>query len=336
MPSEILLALLTSSIGVSELISNLRSVASDKRTDRLEQARQHYLENVGDTPTPFEQKRQGLLSKLMGLQADVILSISDTNLLIRTSGLLVEQIVGTYEAKTDIELSFVELAIGRIEGTLRKYRQWQQRRILARWLAVGVSILALFGLGGVIYWSTQTNGPKVTDVLPLIQIPLPVLVWSGIGSFTAILYRFNKSGDVELQDPLRWLFTRPITGVVMGVVSYLIMKVGLLSITGSEDIDLAGSEIFWIVAFISGFSDRFVDSFLKTLVGQFGGDKDSELVSAEGVNSVFYPPSIASGLQSLVEDNFLPKPRSEPDTPLSSVTTVSDEGESEGADAPVS
>src|SRR5260370_3473123 len=37
----------------------------------------------------------------------------------------------------------------------------------------------------------------------------------------------------------------------------------------------------WLVAFLAGFSDRFSDGLLKSLVGRFGGDKTADLVAIQ-------------------------------------------------------
>jgi hypothetical protein len=111
------------------------------------------------------------------------------------------------------------------------------------------------------------------------MIPLPVLIWSGIGSFAAILYRFNSSGDVELQDPLRWLFTRPLTGIVMGTITYFVLRIGLMSVESPNVDTLSSSELLWLVAFLSGFSDRFSDTLLRALIGRFSGEKLDSLVT---------------------------------------------------------
>jgi hypothetical protein len=125
-----------------------------------------------------------------------------------------------------------------------------------------------------------------------MQLPLPILLWSAIGSFTAILYRFNSSGDIELRDPLRWLFTRPLTGIVMGTMAYLAMKIGMLAAVPDKASSLGSLELMWVVAFLGGFSDRFADTLLRSLVGRFGGDGKADLVSLDDLSSSLNLPSI--------------------------------------------
>jgi len=120
----------------------------------------------------------------------------------------------------------------------------------------------------------------------VIRIPMPIIIWSCIGSLGAMLYRFNDSADAELADPLRWSFTRPLTGVLMGIIAYMVFKIGLLVLQpgtapGTPGGVGASQELLWLAAFLAGFSDRFADSVLRSLAGRLGGEKHAELQSAE-------------------------------------------------------
>ncbi len=268
---------------------------------RLDEARQAYRQGTSDPAAPLEQQRQRLLIELSNLQTEVMLTVSDNALLLRMLLLIVEQMTDTYWAETEQDLKFVELGMGRVRGALAQVRRVERNRILARSLAVVISLLAVVGIALLIWWGSRPGGPSVDYVLPIIQVPLPVLVWSMIGSFTAILYRFNKSGDADLQDPMRWLFSRPLTGIMMGTVSYFILKVGFLSLSIDQSVNLGSLEVMWLVAFITGFSDRLADSALKLMAGRFGYSGDqAELVSLDRAPSTLPAPS-AQGIQSLAE-----------------------------------
>jgi hypothetical protein len=116
-----------------------------------------------------------------------------------------------------------------------------------------------------------------------------------MGSFASLLYRFNTSSDSELQDPLRWLITRPLIGIIIGSITYVMIQAGFLSIAReSSTIKIDESGFVWLTAFIAGFSDKFSEGLLKTLVGRLGGDKDSSLVTAT-------PPTLGINLMELLQ-----------------------------------
>jgi hypothetical protein len=261
---------------------------------KLANAKKEYQETPKDLGSPIEKQREKLLEILSKLQTQVMIYISSQTVLLKLLPLILSKTAEVYEAQTEQDLKLIELSLGQITGAVKQYQNLANRRVIARWLAVLVSILALIGLGGLLFWGSLSGGPSVDTILPIIQVPLPVLLWSGVGSFAAILYRFNNSGDIELQDPLRWLFTRPLTGIVMGIVAYFIVLIGLLSIDSKNIPSIGTKEMLWLVAFISGFSDRFADGLLKLLVGRFGGNSDSQLIT-------FDEMPVSANLSSLVE-----------------------------------
>ena len=287
---------ITTATLASLVFEKLGEQAGEKIAERFFQAKERYKEKDKDLGSPFELRRKALIDKLTLLQSDVILS-QNQELISKLLPRLLELLIEVYEANLEQDLKFIELSFGRIKGALSLNRKSQQRRALARSLAIFVPLFALGLLGSLVYWSTLPNGPSEDYVIPIIQVPLPILVWSAIGSFAAILYRFNQSGDAELQDPLRWLFTRPLTGIVMGVIAYFVLKVGLLSFS-SEDIEYGKLEILWLVAFIGGFSDRFADTILRALIGRFGGNSDADILNFEDIPT----SNISSSLQSIVEN----------------------------------
>ena len=273
MESLIVSAFLSSALPFStEVVKNLLA--------RLSEAKEDYRETIKvEDNSPLEKRRQFVLENLTSLQTEIITSQNE-KIIQKVLPSFVSFLISAYEARSEQELRLIELSLDNIGGALRLDKKAKVRRSNARTLAIVVSLFALGFLGALIGWGARPGGPSSDYVLPIIEVPLPILIWSTIGSFTAIIYRFNKSGDIELQDPLRWLFTRPLTGIVMGVIVYFSVKIGLLStITSTENIEYGELEILWLIAFIGGFSDKFADTVLRALVGQLGGDGDSEVLS---------------------------------------------------------
>jgi H+/gluconate symporter-like permease len=141
------------------------------------------------------------------------------------------------------------------------------------WLFVAVILLYVAIIVAIIFY--EWNSPKFLMV-PMIGIPVSVVIWSLLGSLAAILYRFyNYSRIRKLYKESTWLIARPLTGVIMGMLSYLIIVAGLFifgtaSQASNEASHLEASNetsqitshlhdaFFWVVAFISGLSIDFI------------------------------------------------------------------------------
>ena len=106
---------------------------------------------------------------------------------------------------------------------------------------------------------------------------------------------------------MRVLLTRPLMGVALGSFSYLVVRLGFL--TMSEPGSVPGAvaamaahlppngrvvHVMIVVAFIVGFSDRLSERVLKTLVGRFGGDRTGELVSLERLSPGVNPSALTA------------------------------------------
>jgi hypothetical protein len=64
----------------------------------------------------------------------------------------------------------------------------------------------------------------------------------------------------------------------MGTITFLVIKAGLLAITPQSGAALSTpgttpNELMWLVAFLAGFSDRFSDGLLNTLMGNIAKAK---------------------------------------------------------------
>lgn len=114
--------------------------------------------------------------------------------------------------------------------------------------------------------------------LPLIGIPWPVIVWSLIGSFAAMIHRFNRMPIYDFGDAVKWLLTRPVQGAVLGSAFYLVLMAGLFLLTGGATKDPSGvskikDEVVLVLSFLVGFSDKFADSVFNTLVETYSREK---------------------------------------------------------------
>jgi hypothetical protein len=140
------------------------------------------------------------------------LCIGDPDLQQKIWCLLIEQSIGVYEATTKRELDIVCANTEQIETTLDSYERGLRYRAKVSLFAVATSLASLIGIAAFVYLAYVRNMNGNLS-LPILGVPTCVLLWSAVGSFAAILYRFSNAGDRALEDPLRWLFARPIMGV---------------------------------------------------------------------------------------------------------------------------
>jgi hypothetical protein len=252
--------------------------------ERVSRAHEKYEQTSSKADDPVEARRDEIIREISKLRNRVALCVSDPELQQKIWCLLMEQTAEAYEAVSERSLDLVKDTAAQIESVLDSYEHAVHYRRRARWIAVVVSLVSLGAIGWFLYFA-QTKGMTGEAAIPILGVPSCVLLWSVIGSFASIVYRFTNAGDRELEDPLRWLFSRPLTGIIMGAITFLVIKAGLMTmapVPGSSSTGKLGTnEVMWLVAFLAGFSDRFSDGLLKSLVGRFGGDKTADLVAIQ-------------------------------------------------------
>ena len=252
--------------------------------------------------------RQARIDQLRELQGEFLTSPADPVLVATYAPKFVQYDDDVYAARSERELVLMGLQIDQLRCAWEQFRQMLHRRDRARRLAV-VLLLLVFGSLAAITVFDERFAIDATREVRVLHVPVYVVVWSMIGSVCSLLYRFNRSTDVEMDDPMRMLLTRPLMGVVLGSFSYLLVQFGFLTLSspGSAPGDPApmalqlaqnqrAVHLMTVVAFIVGFSDRLSEAILRALVGRFGGDKSGELVSADGTS----PPANPSALTSIL------------------------------------
>ena len=161
-----------------------------------------------------------------------------------------------------------------IEGLIKRDRNSQNLTAATVILYICVAIgLIIFS---IIQWGNQfTFGqiPLSQLRVPMLGIPWPVLIWSLIGSFASMIYRFNAKPIYDFTDAIKWMITRPVQGIVLGSTLYLILVSGLFILTAGKTDNTAGlistDEVVLVLCFLIGFSDRFADNIFNTLVQRY-------------------------------------------------------------------
>lgn len=176
--------------------------------------------------------------------------------------------------RAQLELKLIHVAIGtEVERQSTERRlHWVVPVIVGVYIALIVAVVVLFGRR----WT-------VASEIPVVGVPWSVVLWAAIGSLAAILYRFYTHRPSRLSEEIRWLFARPIIGIIMGAVVYLAVMSGLFIFGGSTvaDVSLGTSRapLWWLVAFLAGFSDKFFEMIIRAVGERFTpqGQGDSSI-----------------------------------------------------------
>lgn len=129
-------------------------------------------------------------------------------------------------------------------------------------------IAALVGVASAAGLFTITNaGVEELNQRLVVGVPLPVWVWSVVGSLTSMLLRAGQFPFLDFSEAIRWLLFRPVVGIVMGVLTYLIVVAGLLVFGGVRETQTP--QLIWVIAFVGSFSDTLSINLLQGILGQF-------------------------------------------------------------------
>jgi uncharacterized membrane protein len=166
---------------------------------------------------------------------------------------------------SDVEtyLTALEEIINRQEGERTEQRYWQNAALV---------VMCLY-ITGLVTSVIILRGEQASTLTPIFNVPLAVVIWGAAGSLAAILYRFyTEQGRIRFAFEFRWLIARPIIGIIMGAVVYLALVSGLVLLgatNGSgETSQVARIEVYSVIAFLAGFSDKFYLGVIDLLVAR--------------------------------------------------------------------
>jgi hypothetical protein len=132
---------------------------------------------------------------------------------------------------------------------------------------------------GYINWTTNAED---WNKMPVLGIPQPVWIWAIIGSLTSMLLRSGQNPFSDFNEALRWLLFRPIVGVIMGVMTYLMLTTGLIVFVGpTEAATPQTPQLIWVIAFLGSFSDTLSINLLESILGKFP-TKEEKKIETEG------------------------------------------------------
>lgn len=132
----------------------------------------------------------------------------------------------------------------------------------------GITLAIVFGKD---LWTSNFS-------IPWLGIPISIVFWSAIGSLANMLYKYYKRQNLgDIQQELRWVWARPLLGIIMGAITYLVVVSGLILVGAAtpQNVSLEiKPEILWLFAFLGSFSDKVFEGVIEK-VGLIAVDKQA-------------------------------------------------------------
>jgi hypothetical protein len=97
------------------------------------------------------------------------------------------------------------------------------------------------------------------------------MVWGGlggvIGAWLSLIRHISKDQDFDRQHTM-WYINSPVMGIGVGAVIYLILRAGLLSITGPNQ-DITSPLIIYLLAWLAGYQQNVFTGIVKRMLKVF-------------------------------------------------------------------
>jgi len=182
----------------------------------------------------------------------------------QSNSLLKEAEDAINQARTISEVAYAEEHI-KIASSLGNAVNKDSRVVLIYTAFIIMSMVIL----GIVTWG-KWNEIAFSNLV--FGVPLGIIIWSAIGGFASVPYRYVFQQQ-EFQEPtVKWLFIRPIMGVILGTVAYFAFSLSLFALdNGNLDVTKLTenrSVIFLMLAFFAGFSDKFAVFILQSVIGR--------------------------------------------------------------------
>jgi hypothetical protein len=141
-------------------------------------------------------------------------------------------------------------------------------------LLIGVLVCGAITLGAV-RLSLEAIGSKLAAPGTIGAL----FVFAGMGSITSVLSRLDKldfQEEVNRKYVIASGLARPLVAFFFACVVYIALENRLITLGGLSDTPERKEAMFWIAAFLCGFSERFAEDLLQRVIPRGGSDKDNK------------------------------------------------------------
>lgn len=118
-------------------------------------------------------------------------------------------------------------------------------------------------------------------IIPVLGIPLPILIWSAIGSLCSLLFRYYKRERTSAFIPeIKLTIGRFWIGIVGGIIFYFAVRSGLFELSNQVvDLNKASSgqqQVLWALVWLISFSDFLFERVIARISGNIVGEENGE------------------------------------------------------------
>lgn len=117
-------------------------------------------------------------------------------------------------------------------------------------------------------------------VVPLLDVPISVIFWSGLGGVSAMIYRYYKRQQISsVTMETRLLVARPIIGAMVGMLVYKVRS--MLLVLSGQDVNVGSQysiqhDVFLALIWLVSFSDYLFEQVIVKLAGNLTGQDTQE------------------------------------------------------------
>ncbi len=139
-------------------------------------------------------------------------------------------------------------------------------------------VWALVSFGIMFVWMRQLGDAVFLENNSDFVYFMGCMMWGGIGGVIGALISLVKHIAIEQdfdRQHVMWYISSPIVGYGVGAVIFLILRAGLLSLTGPEQ-GITSPFVMYVIAWLSGYQQNVFTDILKRILKIFKVDSNDQ------------------------------------------------------------
>jgi hypothetical protein len=124
-------------------------------------------------------------------------------------------------------------------------------------------------LGILFYWNSQVSLSESQTDLRFVIASMICGGFGGVmGAWLALIKHIAQEQDFDKQHSM-WYLNSPLMGIGIGAFVYMIMRAGLISLTGSTSQSITSPYIIYVLAWLAGYQHNVFTELVKRVIKVF-------------------------------------------------------------------